>query len=288
MLRLVVKKDNRAFSEFQFAADKPINIGRLPNSGIFLPDKAISKQHAVIFITEDGKWMIEDLDSANKTHLNGQAIHKAEIKTGDHLRISDFVIEINIQNNVKSEKPVHLDDTLIVAPRGPQIIVRDPTTEQAPPIRLPAKRASDFAKAIEAMGNVENLDKMLVVFLNIVSTQFDAYRAWCALRTSPSGAMTCHGGKQGDGQKLELENLELSKNVKQSVEKNQFQLFLFSRTPNQKQGMRSALISPIIGIKGCFGVIYVDNAIGDDHYSLSDLDYLMLLSIHTASILKKL
>jgi hypothetical protein len=32
--------------------------------------------------------------------------------------------------------------------------------------------------------------------------------------------------------------------------------------------------------------LYVDNAMDHEHYSLSDLDYLMLLAIHTAAIVE--
>jgi hypothetical protein len=37
---------------------------------------------------------------------------------------------------------------------------------------------------------------------------------------------------------------------------------------------------------GCFGVLYVDNAMDHEQYNLSDLDYLMLLAISTAAILE--
>jgi hypothetical protein len=38
--------------------------------------------------------------------------------------------------------------------------------------------------------------------------------------------------------------------------------------------------------KGCFGVLYIDNAPGRAPYNLSDLDYLMLLAIHTSTIVE--
>jgi hypothetical protein len=46
------------------------------------------------------------------------------------------------------------------------------------------------------------------------------------------------------------------------------------------------MISSIVNPAGCFGVLYVDNAMVHDHYSLSDLDYLMLVAIHTSAVLK--
>jgi hypothetical protein len=52
-----------------------------------------------------------------------------------------------------------------------------------------------------------------------------------------------------------------------------------------KGRIRSAIVAAIMRPTGCFGVLYVDNAMIHEHYSLSDLDYLMLM--HTAAIMKK-
>ena len=50
----------------------------------------------------------------------------------------------------------------------------------------------------------------------------------------------------------------------------------------------SAMIAPIMRQTDCFGVIYIDNAGDQKNYTLSDLDYLMLITIHTATVLGKL
>jgi len=47
-----------------------------------------------------------------------------------------------------------------------------------------------------------------------------------------------------------------------------------------------AMIAPIMDPSGCFGVLYVDNAGEKQYYTLSDLDYLMLLAIHAAAIVE--
>ncbi|MHC4313769.1 MAG: FHA domain-containing protein [Planctomycetota bacterium] len=94
-MRLVVKQKNGQAREFQFSKG-PISIGRAADCQIFLRDRSVSKQHAIISVTADGKWIVEDQGSANKTFLNDKEIHKTEIKTGDCLRIIDFTIEINL------------------------------------------------------------------------------------------------------------------------------------------------------------------------------------------------
>jgi len=284
-MRLVVKKGNSIVSELQFDGG-PIYIGRHSNSQVFLPDGTVSRQHAVIFTTQDGKWMAEDLDSANKTYLNDEAIHKAEIKTGDCLRITDFTIEVYLEDVAEAEKPIRPEDALTTTSRDLQIIVRKPDVEHAPDITLPAKRVKDFLQATEAICRANGLDEVLQVLLNIILRQFGAYHTWGALRNQATGPMTCHAGRRRDGQTVELSEIKLNEKINQAVEKGQFLLLPQVSAQTEDEKIRSAMIAPIIDPTGCFGVLYVDNAADREQYSLSDLDYLMLLAIHTAAILE--
>jgi pSer/pThr/pTyr-binding forkhead associated (FHA) protein len=302
-MRLVVKQNDRTVNEFQFAKG-PIYIGRQESSQVFLPDRAVSRQHAVIFNTQDGKWMVEDLDSANKTYLNDRAIHKVEIKTGDCLRITDYTIEINLKDGDEAEKSIHLEDTLAapagapatpagapMAPAGaPQVIERKLDTADAPPIRLPPQRGMDLLRAIEAIGKAGNPDELLLTLLDITSKQLGTYHNWCALRSEPTGPMTYHAGRTREGQTLELSNIKLNEKINEAIEKSHFLLFIFSKdmTKEEKGQIRSVVISPIIGPAGCFGVLYANNTFRDEHYSLTDLDYLMMLGMHIATAVQKL
>ena len=288
-MRLVVKQNDRTVNEFRFTKG-PIYIGRHENSQVFLPDGAVSRQHAVIFNTQDGKWMVEDLDSANKTYLNDQAIHKVEIKTGDCLRVTDYTIEINLEDGAETEKPIHLEDTLAAPSGDQQIIERRLDTADAPPIRLPAHRAADLLQAGEAISQAGNLDELLLALLDITSKQLGTYHNWCALRSEPTGPMTCHAGRNRDGQALELSDIKLNEKINEVVEKDEFLLFIFSRDMSKeaKGQIRSVVIAPIIGPAGCFGVLYANNTFRDNHYSLSDLDYLMLLGMQTATALQRM
>lgn len=298
-MRLLVKQSDGTINELQFTKG-PIYIGRRPSSQVVLPDEGVSRQHAVIFNTEDGKWIVEDLDSANKTYLNDEAIHKTEIKTGDCLRILDFTIEVNLEEAAEAAEAaeadeaaetMELEDTLATTiSTGPQIIIRKPGAEQAPPVRFPSERAVDFLQASDAICKADGLDKMIQALLNIVAKQFGSYHAWCALRNEPTGPMTCHGGKTRDGQSLEMSDVKFNEKITEAVEKNEFLLFVFSRdmSKEKKGQIRSVVIAPIMSQAGCFGVLYTNNTFRDDHYNLSDLDYLMLLGFHTAAIVGKL
>jgi pSer/pThr/pTyr-binding forkhead associated (FHA) protein len=288
-MRLVVKQNGRTVNEFRFTKG-PIYIGRQENSQVFLHDGAVSRQHAVIFNTQDGKWMVEDLDSANKTYLNDQAIHKVEIKTGDCLRITDYTIEINLKDGDEAEKPIHLEDTLAEPSGGLQFIERRLDTADAPPIRLPPQRGMDLLRANEKISQAGNPDELLLALLDITSKQLGTYHNWCALRSEPTGPMTYHAGRTREGQTLELSNIKLNEKINEAIEKSHFLLFIFSKdmSKDEKGQIRSVVIAPIVGPAGCFGVLYANNTFRDDHYNLSDLDYLMLLGMHVAAAVQKL
>jgi pSer/pThr/pTyr-binding forkhead associated (FHA) protein len=290
-MRLVLKQKDGEVKEYQFAQG-PIHIGRATDCHVSLPDRTVSKKHAVIACNGDGKWHVQDLDSANKTYLNGEAIRTAEIKTGDAIRITDFTIEVNVEDKPRPVDPSELEDTLNLeaglATPVHETVVRKPDAGHAPAMRLPAKRLSDFSQACDAICRTKNLEDLLVTLLNLGLKQFSAFHTWCALREQPSGPMTYHAGKRRDGSAVDLNEIKLADKINQAVERSQSLVMpRVAADVEEKSRIRSALIAAIAGPTGCYGVIYVDNAMVHDHYTLGDLDYLMLLAAHTAAVLSK-
>jgi len=109
---------------------------------------------------------------------------------------------------------------------------------------------------------------------------------WCALRNEPKGPMISHTGRTLSGAELALGEIMLKEKITYAVENNVFLLFPSVSAEGQSIGIRSAMIAPILDPDGCFGAVYVANASDSPAYSLSDLDYLMLLAIHTAAIVE--
>jgi len=283
-MHLIVKQAGRTINKFEFKRG-PVYIGRHIHSQIFLPGKAVSRQHAVIFNTPDGKWFVEDLDSANKTYLNGEMVQKAEVKTGDVISITDFTVEVNLEEDAGGEKAIHLEDTLVTPVGGPQTAIRNVSAEHASDVRIPAKRIKDFVQATESICEADNLDQILERLLGIITRQFAAFHTWCGLRDQPKGEMTCAGGKQRDGRSVQLKEIKLAGRIDEAVEKGQFML-LTRLLAQREEKINSVMIGPLITTAGCFGVLYVDNALDHESYTPADLDYLMLLAVHTATIIK--
>ena len=290
-MRLVLKQKDGETKEFQFAQG-PIQIGRAADCHVFLPDRTVSKKHALIACNGDGVWHVQDLESANKTYLNGEMISRAQIKTGDAIRITDFVLEINLDDVAPAPHSDQFEDTLnleagLATPLH-ETVVRKPDAGHAPAMRLPAKRLSDFSHACDAVCRSKNLEELLVTILNTCLKQFGAFHTWCALREQANGPMTYHAGKRRDGQAVDIGELKLADKINQAVERGQSLVMpRVGADVEEKARIRSALIAAITGPSGCYGVIYIDNAMVHDHYTLGDLDYLMLLCAHTAAVMSK-
>jgi pSer/pThr/pTyr-binding forkhead associated (FHA) protein len=286
-MRLTVKRGDDLISELRFSRG-PIYIGRQIGSQIFLPDKAVSRQHTVIYTAADGKWMAEDLDSANKTYLNDEAIHKVEIKNGDILTIAEFRIEIHIDESDKQGAAVNLEDTLHSALHEPQVVLRRLDGADAPPIKMQAKRGADFSYAVSAIYKSTDMDSLVATLLDLIFNQFMPFHVWVAVRTSFSGAMEVSKGRKINGQGVKLEELNLGSKVNEAVKSHHY--VLVSRLAMKEEGEKigSAMIAPVMCEGECFGVIYANNSLDHERYSFDDLDYLILISLTTGAFIKNL
>ena len=289
-MKVTIKKDGQKINEIIFD-DKPLHIGRQSECEICLPDKTVSRKHACLVPGGDGQWVVQDLGSANKTYLGGKQIEKAPLQNNDVLLIGDYTLEFDLTTGIDDSTSAELEDTLQVEASlttpSHETVVRKPDAGHAPAMRLPAKRLTDFAEAAESICKAKDIDQLLVALLHITIRQFNAFRVWCALRQQPSGPMIYHAGKRRDGKSVDFEHLQLKDNIRQAIEKSQSIVFpRVSPCIEEAERIRSAMIAPIVRQNGCFGLFYVDNAMAHEHYTLGDLDYLMLVAMHTAAILK--
>lgn len=75
-------------------------VGRASNAHIRLSDDGISRRHARV-VQLGGDLMIEDLQSANGTYLNGVSVDNASLKDGDKIRLgSTTVLKFTYQDQL--------------------------------------------------------------------------------------------------------------------------------------------------------------------------------------------
>lgn len=114
-------------------------IGRSANNDICIPDRHVSRQHAVITY-RDGIFMISDLDSANGTFVNDQKIEDPfPLFSGDVIRL--FMPTINFASATEEESQSAQErGTLITSSfhtgKGQLIITSGPQEGQTIPLLL--------------------------------------------------------------------------------------------------------------------------------------------------------
>ncbi len=89
---LVVTGPESSF-EVSLAPGEPVTVGRDRANAILLDSPVVSKQHAIVRYA-GGECVVEDLQSANGTRVNGQPIAVSVVRVGDRVEIGDFTIEV--------------------------------------------------------------------------------------------------------------------------------------------------------------------------------------------------
>ena len=215
-MQLAVNKSGLPFAQLHFKIG-PIYIGRHMHSQVVLPAAAVSRRHAVIYVV-GGKWVVEDLDSANKTFLNDNVIHKAELNDGDVVRIADFSIEVSFHEAAPPQPSVEMDDTLVTVRHELPTVVRQCTAKEGPHIDLPAKRIRDFSKATRQLCRAASLKQLHAELLDVLLGQFAARDAWVALRKTAAGPMDCQGGRRMNSEIIKRSDLIMQQNIAEAID----------------------------------------------------------------------
>lgn len=69
-------------------------IGRGPSCQIKLASNSVSKEHATVMLTEDGKLILTDMNSRNGSFVNGLRVQNQKLNPGDKLTFHEVVVEV--------------------------------------------------------------------------------------------------------------------------------------------------------------------------------------------------
>ena len=90
-LKLINRKEMIPYRiKEEYTLNEKITIGRGTQNDIVLRDPYVSKKHLNI-IEDEGKYFLEDLDSANGTYLNNQKVLDVTmLKNGDRIKLGQI------------------------------------------------------------------------------------------------------------------------------------------------------------------------------------------------------
>lgn len=78
--------------KFPLAKEQMV-IGRQPEAEIFIDDGSISRRHAEVVRTADGRSLLRDLGSKNGTFCNDKPVTEKPLDDGDLIRIGDAILK---------------------------------------------------------------------------------------------------------------------------------------------------------------------------------------------------
>jgi adenylate cyclase len=90
MPRFLIHHATEGSRVFELLGDRPIVIGRAKASNLVLDNASISRQHAVVRATPDGRWQIIDRGAINGVKVNGSAVKEATLRANDEIILGEY------------------------------------------------------------------------------------------------------------------------------------------------------------------------------------------------------
>ena len=109
MPRMIVSIDSVVIKEVKLTKERT-TLGRRPYNDIVIDNLAVSGEHAVIHMTDDGV-EIEDLGSTNGTYVNAKAVTRQELRNGDIVEVGKYKIRF-----LQEAEGENFEKTMLVKP----------------------------------------------------------------------------------------------------------------------------------------------------------------------------
>ncbi len=109
MAKLVLSMNGSVLGNY-FLEKERFTIGRKPVCDIHINDQGVSKEHAVI-LTVGNDQILEDMESTNGTHVNGQVVKRQILQNGDVIEVGRYRLKYV---NQKAMPDMDFDKTLMI------------------------------------------------------------------------------------------------------------------------------------------------------------------------------
>lgn len=290
--------------------DRPTNIlpilgaksilGRHPDCDIVLDAAAVSRQHAQI-LTDNGRFLIEDLHSRNGTFVNGQLIQGRQLLTsGDRIKICDLDFVFYQEDPRSVRHPVSevsspsgtvtFDDDF--GPTGSTIMTKlDAARGDARLAVNPEVKLRAMVEIGQNLARAMSLDEVLPKLLDSLFKIFiQADRGFVILRQGPDGPLLTKAIKHRRSDQEErvrisrtiINSTMATKEAILSADAASDARFDSSQSIADLQ-IRSMMCAPLINNSGvALGVIQLDTMDQRQRFQKDDLDVLASIAAQAA------
>ncbi|HWN69291.1 MAG TPA: adenylate/guanylate cyclase domain-containing protein [Haliangium sp.] len=270
--------------EYELAAFN--TIGRHPDNTIQILDRIISKEHAQIQRTPDGRYLLRDLRSLNGTFMKGERITERFLEDADEITMGstrlrfvdkgqddDALHRVTIAPGSMTESHIR---QRINAASGKFLPERSITDEKV--LRRDYERLRIGHELATAVGSELDLEKLLPKILDKAFELVGADRGAILLTDQRSGELIPRYVKTrtGKGDK----NIVLSNTVISQVLQNKESVLSSDATMDKRfssahsiimQGIRSTMTVPLLHADELLGVMHLDSQIQSNAFTEKDL-----------------
>jgi signal transduction histidine kinase len=260
-------------------------IGRDPSNTVAIADPSISRKHATICRTPDGRFLLVDLGSTSGTFIAGRRISEALLNDGDEIRIGAARLCFE---NPATGGSVGEDVRLSSGLANPQIQRRLSVGPGAPraahgaldleELRRDHDRLGAMMELTRAIGVEHDLPKLLEVILIKALGLLRAERGAILLLDPETGELGTRIARGRDG---EREPIVLSSSLLAEAMRLKQGIISADATSDARfsgsesilaQGIRSAMSVPILYLDEMFGVLHLDSRSEANVFVEKDLD----------------
>jgi adenylate cyclase len=304
MIELVYKIEGR---EHVFPLEKPeVTLGRSPEADLAIDSLTVSRFHARIK-SDARHLLVVDLDSRNKTKVNGVVIKEAKVNPGDKIALGDFELEVR----ERAEPKVVIDSTPPM-PAPSETIMRSAeevrkllevaaadATMRAGAARAP--EVDQLAKSNRILGALmragrhlieeDTLQGLLDKVMDLVFENIAAERGMLGLYEVEDLVPKVVRYRR-EGRKEE--KIVIPKAITDKVRKDK--VYILSTDAQQEfdgsrsvlsLGIRSALCVPLWYKGTVIGIVYVDEDRHTGKFTSDDLDLLSALASYAAVAIER-
>ena len=260
-------------------------LGRHPNNTIQILDRIISKEHAQIIATPDGKFQLRDLGSLNGTYIGGTRAHHQILIDGDEISLGST--RLIYQEQTEDDSAIQ---RVTIAPHAMESHIRQRIAAEADKEFHPEKEIFDEQilrrdyerlriahELVRGVGNELDLDKLLQKILDKAFELLQADRGVIMLMDD-DGTPVPRVAKQVDGRASE--EIVLSNSVINEVIREKTAVLSSDATIDSRfsgahsiimQGIRSTMCVPLLHGEELLGIMNLDSQIATSAFGEKDL-----------------
>jgi signal transduction histidine kinase len=276
-----------------------LTIGRDPANTIAIGDPAISRKHATICRTPEGRFLLVDLGSTSGTFIAGRRVSEAVLNDGDEIRIGAARLcfenpptrgsigeDVRLSSTVSSP---HIHRRISVAPDAQRVAGGAKDLQD---LRRDHDRLDAALELTRAIGVEHDLPKLLERILIKAVEFLGAERGAILLLDADSGQLGTRIARRRDGGR---EHIVLSSSLLGEAMRLKQGIISADATSDARfsgsesilaQGIRSAMCVPILHLDEVFGVLHLDSRSEANAFVDKDLELFVSIASQAGLAIK--